>query len=298
VAYEKDADTSVYEEYFDDWTQREADKKSLIEMVGHALVPDANERFKKFLMLTGDADNGKSVFFRCVKQLLNGPGGAEQNVSNVKLSKMATQRFSNNSVYGNMANVAGEVDGKKIRNTAALKDITGGDAVEIEPKRKDSFFDTINATMMFAANDPPILGERDKAAIASRIVPVNLPYAFVNNPSGNDPFEKQRRPESELEDELLTDEALSGLLRLAVDGVQRLAENNDVSLPESPMQRLRQYERRADPMRQFGHKCLTNKDGDYVVKRTSRRSTKSGRHPKVTNWDQTSIGRCIKHSVE
>jgi len=216
VTYDSDADTSVYEQYFDDWTKRESDRRTLVEMVGHALVPDANERYKKFLILTGDADNGKSVFFRCVRTLLNGPDGTEQNVSNVKLSKMATQRFSNNSVYGHMANIAGEINGKKIRNTASLKDITGGDAVDIEPKGKGSFFDTINSTMMFAANDPPILGERDKKAIASRIVPVNLPYSFVNNPTENDPFEKQRRPESELEDELLTEEALSGLLRLAV----------------------------------------------------------------------------------
>jgi len=267
VTYDSDADTSVYEQYFDDWTKRESDRRTLIEMVGHALVPDANERYKKFLILTGDADNGKSVFFRCVRTLLNGPDGTEQNVSNVKLSKMATQRFSNNSVYGHMANIAGEINGKKIRNTASLKDITGGDAVDIEPKGKGSFFDTINSTMMFAANDPPILGERDKKAIASRIVPVNLPYSFVNNPTENDPFEKQRRPESELEDELLTEEALSGLLRLAVEGVQRLEDNSgDVSLPESPMKRLRRYERTADPMRQFGHKCLTNQDGDYVVK--------------------------------
>jgi len=121
--------------------------------------------------------------------------------------------------------------------------------------------------MMFAANDPPILGERDKKAIASRIVPVNLPFSFVEHPEENDPFQKQRRPESELEDELLTESALSGFLKLAVEGVQRLEENHgDVSLPETPMERLERYERTADPMRQFGHKCLKNQDGDYVVK--------------------------------
>ena len=267
IEYDPEADVSTYQRYFDEWTNREADKQTLLEIVGHALVPDANERYKKFLILTGDADNGKSVFFRCVRNLLNGMDEKTSNVSNVKLSKMATQRFSNNSVYGHMANIAGEVDGKKIRNTASLKDITGGDAVEIEPKGKDSFHDTINSTMMFAANDPPILGERDKQAIASRIVPVNLPFSFVEHPDENDPFEKQRRPESDLEDELLTESALSGFLKLAVEGVQRLENNHgDVSLPETPIERLERYERTADPMRQFGHECLKNQDGDYVVK--------------------------------
>jgi putative DNA primase/helicase len=72
VPYHTDANTSVSEQYFDDWTQRKADKQTLIEMVAHTLVPDANERYKKFLILTGDADNGKSVFFRCIRTLLNG----------------------------------------------------------------------------------------------------------------------------------------------------------------------------------------------------------------------------------
>jgi putative DNA primase/helicase len=267
VAYDADADTSVYEEYLNDWTRRDEDRQALLEMVGHALVPDANERYKKFLILTGDADNGKSVFFRCVRSLLEGPSREVSNVANVKLEKMASNRFSKNSIYGHMANVAGEIDGKKILHTASLKDITGGDAVEIEPKGDASFFDTVNATMMFAANDPPILGERDKQAIASRIVPVELPYEFVEHPDPDDPFQKQREPQQQLEAELMTDEALSGLLRLAVDGVQRLEANGgDVSLPESPRERLQRYERAADPMREFGHRCLQNEDGSYVVK--------------------------------
>ncbi|WP_343122474.1 DUF5906 domain-containing protein [Haloquadratum walsbyi] len=78
--------------------------------------------------------------FRCIKALLNGPDGTEQNISNVKLSKVSTQRFSKDSVYGNLANIAGEVDGKKMRNTASLKDITDGDSVKIKLKRKQSFF--------------------------------------------------------------------------------------------------------------------------------------------------------------
>jgi Predicted ATPase len=53
VRYHPSADTAAYEHYFDDWTERDADRKALIEMIGHALVPDANERYKKFLMLTG-----------------------------------------------------------------------------------------------------------------------------------------------------------------------------------------------------------------------------------------------------
>lgn len=265
VKYDEDADTEPFEWFIDDVTSREEDALAMMEMVGHALVPDANERYKKFLILHGGADNGKSVFFSRVVDLLEGPESEENNISNVKLEKITSNRFSTNSVYGNMANIAGEINGKKIRNTAHIKDITGGDQVEIEPKGGDSFFDIINSTLMFAANDPPIMGERDKEAIATRIVPVKLPYTYTSNPTA--PLEKEKIPEKELEEKLATPEALSGFLNLALDGIERLEENDgDVSLPESESERLEKYEKQADPMKEFGHECLKNMDGDYVVK--------------------------------
>jgi len=264
VEYDPEADAAPYREFVDSLVGRDADRKALFEMVGHALLPDANERHRLFLMLSGDTTNGKSEFFNRVRALLNGPEREESNTASVKMSKLAQNRFSQHAVYGAAANIAGEVNGKKIRNTANLKDITGGDLVELEPKGQSSFFDTVNATQMFAANDPPIIGERDKEAIAKRIVPVELPYTFVENPQG--PDEREAIPQSALKAELETPEALSGFLNLALEGVQRLEANGDVSLPESPQERLRQYEKAADPMREFGERCLTSDPDDYVVK--------------------------------
>jgi putative DNA primase/helicase len=265
VEYDPDAETETYEDFVGEIVDRPVAKDALFEMVGHALVPDANERYKKFLILTGDADNGKSVFYHAVETLLNGPDGMESNTAGVKLAKLAQNRFSIYSMYGSLANIAGEIDGKKIRNTANLKDITGGDEVEIEPKGQDSFFDSLGTTLMFAANDPPILGERDKKAIATRIVPIELPYTFVEDPQSE--YEKQLIPERELKAELDHPEAVSGFLNLALDGLERLKENGgDVSLPESPEERLEDYEQSADPMREFGDVALENDPGDYVVK--------------------------------
>ncbi len=266
VTHDPDASTDVYEEFLDTLTGRVEDKLAMLEMVGHALTPDAHERkWKKFLILTGDSDNGKSVFFNRIRDLLDGPANEEENVASVTLSKMSKNDFSKHSMYGHMANIAGEVNGKKIRNTADIKDITGGDKMELEPKGRDSFFDTVNTTLMFAANDPPIIGERDKSAIATRIVPVELPYTFTDNPTAK--YEKQKVPENDLEAELCTEEALSGFLNLALDGIQRLRENGgDVSLPESRMERLERYEQTADPMKEFGKECLANDPNDYLVK--------------------------------
>ncbi|SFH04910.1 phage/plasmid primase, P4 family, C-terminal domain-containing protein [Halopelagius inordinatus] len=266
VTYDPDVDTTRFEEFMETITSRDEDAKAMLEMVGHALVPDAHERgWKLFLLLHGGSDNGKSFFYDRVSDLLDGFDGEESNTMNVKLAKLASNRFSKDSMYGHFANIAGEINGKKIRNTADLKDITGGDSMEIEPKGGESFSDTMNTTLMFAANDPPIIGNRDKRAIATRIVPVKLPYTFTENPTG--PMEKEKVPERVLEEELATPEAMSALLSLALDGIERLRENHgDVSLPESPMERLERYEGDADPMMEFGKKCLTSDSSDYIVK--------------------------------
>ncbi|WP_248911089.1 phage/plasmid primase, P4 family [Halocatena marina] len=264
VTFDKTADTAPYESFLDDLTRRKEDKLAMMEMVGHALVPDANERYKNFLILHGASDNGKTEFYDRVTDLLCGCDGEEDNVANVKLEKLSSNRFSKMSIYGNMANIAGEIDGKKIRKTATLKDITGGDRTELEPKGSESFFDAINATIMFAANDPPIIGVRDKSAISKRIVPIELPYTFVNNPSGE--WEKQRLSSRELDEQLATDEAMSGFLNLALDGIERLEANGDVSLPESKQERLDRYESAADPMAEFASECLTSHPSDYIVK--------------------------------
>jgi len=277
VQYDPDADAAEVRQFVDSLVGRDADRQALLEMVGHALHPEAHTRFQKFLILTGPTNNGKSQFFSLVRSLLNGDTvesdreEVANNTASVKLQKVAQNRFSMNSIHGNLANIAGEIDGKKIRNTASLKDITGGDAVEIEPKGTASFFDRIHATQMFAANDPPIIGERDKAAVASRIVPVELPYTFAFADSGrydpDDPTVKEAEPARSLRERLHTEENLSALLNLALDGLERLRENGgDVSLPESPEERLKRYERRADPMRRFGEVCLEDDPDDYVVK--------------------------------
>ncbi len=264
VEYDPEASTEPYREFVDRMVEREADREALFEMVGHTLLPGANDRHRLFLILTGGTTNGKSEFFKRVRALLNGPDRTERNTASVKMSKLAQNRFSQHAIYGSLANIAGEIDGKKIRNTANFKDVTGGDEVELEPKGQESFFDTVDSTQMFAANDPPILGERDKEAIAERIVPIELPYKFVEKPDG--PMEKEKIPKRELETDLETPEALSGFLNLALAGIGRLEEQNDVSLPECPAERLQMYEETADPMREFGERCLQNDPDDYLVK--------------------------------
>jgi len=70
----------------------------------------------------------------------------------------------------------------------------------------------------------------------------------------------------ELLDDLTADGELSGLLNVALDGLDRLREQGDVSLPETHEERLEYYEQFSDPIKEFRINCLENERGTEVKK--------------------------------
>jgi P4 family phage/plasmid primase-like protien len=258
--YNPDADAPNLEQFMDDITQREADKLTMYEMVGHALHPEYVE--KKFMVLFGPGDNGKTVFYKFVSELL----GGLQNISGVELQKIAENSFASSTIVGSFANIAPDMAAKKVSDLGDLKTLTGGeDPYFFEPKGKQGFEAVNTATMMFGCNEPPILPERGRA-VKKRLVPIRLPYEFVSDPDANNEFEKQLRPASALKGEVITEEEMSGFLNKALDGLDRLIENNDVSLPETLDQRLEVYEQSSDPIKKFAVNYLENKSDVEIAK--------------------------------
>lgn len=258
--YDPDAEAPNLERFMDQITRREADKLTMYEMVGHALHPEYIE--KKFMVLFGPGDNGKTVFYKFVTELL----GGLQNVSGVKLQKIADNAFASSTIIGNFANIAPDIDGKRVSDLGDLKTLTGGeDPYFFEPKGKQGFEAVNTATMMFGCNEPPILPERGRA-IKKRLVPIELPYEFVDDPDEDDPLTKQVRPSTELKAEIITEDEMSGFLNKALDGLDRLIETNDVSLPETLDERLEIYEQNSDPIRKFAVNYLENESGCEIGK--------------------------------
>ena len=76
------------------------------------------------VMLTGDGRNGKGTYLRVVKALL-GPA----NVTAVSLADLVTSRWAKATLFGKIANIAGDIDATYLESTATLKAITGGNLV-------------------------------------------------------------------------------------------------------------------------------------------------------------------------
>lgn len=245
VEYDPDLEPTRIRKFLEEITRREADRLTMLEMLGNCLLD--NYEYESFLVLFGEGSNGKSTWYEVVRTFLG-----QDNVSSMTLQQITDNRFMASGLVGKWANIGEDLPDKKIQDLGRLKDLTGGGETRVEPKGKDSFDFRNRAKMMFAANRPPVLGERTKA-IKRRLLPIRLPYQFTTEDDEHKDAQKEG-----LVDDLTTDDELRGLLNLALDGLDRLRADGDFSLPETHDERLEYYEQFSDHIKNFAVNCLEN----------------------------------------
>lgn len=185
------------------------DFKLVQELLGWLLWPEYNVH--KAFMLVGSGRNGKGTLLRLMQAMLG-----KANVSNVSLQQLCDNRFMAAQLYGKLANLGGDLPAIDISDTATFKGLTGGDMVEVERKFGHPFgFDNI-AKLGFSANKLPKTPD-ETYAFYSRWLIIEFKHVFdVQAGTGDE----------DLDAKLQTPEELSGLLNLALHGLQRLRENN------------------------------------------------------------------------
>ena len=259
VSYDPDASAEDVESFLDDVTQSEPEKKTLVEMIGATLHPEYLK--SKFLFLFGEGQNGKGVYFDLIARFLG-----SDNVEGRGLHELADNRFAKADLHGKLANIGGDIDDRKLKNVGTLKRLTSNtDPITAERKFGQPFKFVNSTTLFFAANEPPAIDDM-KRSMGRRIVPIHMATEFINDPDPNDPFQKEAVDKEVLLGDMTTEKELSGLLNMALNGMDRLRNTGDVSLDMSPMERLEFYQRFSDPIYRFANDCLEKEPGSRVEK--------------------------------
>lgn len=259
VEYDADADADAVQTFLADVTQSEAEKLTLVEMIGATLHPEYLK--SKFLFLFGEGQNGKGVYFELINRFLG-----SENVEGRGLHELADNRFAKADLHGKLANIGGDIDDRKLKNVGTLKRLTSNtDPITAERKFGQPFKFVNSTTLFFAANEPPAIDDM-KRSMGRRIVPIHMATEFINDPDPDDPFQKEAVDKEVLLGDMTTDEQLSGLLNMALDGMDRLRNSGDVSLDLTPMERLEFYQRFSDPIYRFANDCLEKEPGPTVEK--------------------------------
>jgi putative DNA primase/helicase len=184
------------------------DRLLLYEIPAWCLTPYSG--IQRLVVLLGEGANGKTVYLEMLRRFLG-----RDNCTAYSLQSLTTNRFAVAGLYGKLANISPELPSTALRQAGPLKTLTGLDTIEAEKKFKDSFNFVNTAKMVFATNTPPEINE-DTLAIWRRFVVVDFPFRFVGEAADKNLLSK-----------LTTEQELSGLLNMALEGLARLKKHGD-----------------------------------------------------------------------
>lgn len=241
VAYDKTATCPKFDAFIGEC---KADKELLQEAAGYPLLPDYPHQ--KAIMLLGAGGQGKSVFLKLLAKILN-----EDNVSAASLQTLVDNRFGTNSLYGKLANIAGDIPDMALSDTATFKGLTGDDRVRAEEKGKPAYDFWNRAKLLFSANALP--PSKDKSTgYFRRWILIDFLREMVQNPNPR------------LAAELL--EEKSGILNWMLAGAKRLNKNG-FTYTTDPEEMARTYIERSEPIVKFLEECCKEDfDGFESVK--------------------------------
>jgi len=188
---------------------RSGDIALIEEIIGWLLWPDYNVH--KAVMLLGPGRNGKGTLLRLITAFLG-----KKSISNVTLQDLVADRFAKADLYGKLANIGGDLPSKDLSDTAAFRNLTGGDDNRAQEKYHPAFNFRNKAKLMFSANILPRSSD-DTYAYYSRWILIEFLNSFDPQKGTGDP---------DLDAKLQTSEELSGLLNIALAGLARLRANS------------------------------------------------------------------------
>jgi len=251
----------------------------LQEWIGYHLLKDY--RYQKCCMLIGAGSNGKSTFLRVLEIFLG-----KENVSNIGLYQLTSNRFATSELHGKLANIAPDISNDELKRTGIFKALTGGDTIRAERKHQNAFYFLNYAKLNFSANHLPISEDRSHAFFRRWLL-----LQFDNT------FEGDTADENIL-NKLTTPEELSGLLNWALEGLYRLMEQGEFSTSETTEQLRKRFEEQADPVKGFVSNCTIEDvtaeiPKDNIYQAYYKYSVMKGLQPKSDNKFAEALNREI-----
>ena len=203
------------------------------EMIGYILFR-RNELGKCFI-LTGSGANGKSTLLDVIKRLIG-----KENISSVALNEL-NDRFRTFQLEGKLANIGDDISNGYIEDNSTFKKLVTGETVNVERKGKDPFDFENYSKLIFSCNEIPRINDLSDG-LKRRIIFIPFNAKFSKSDPDYDPF---------IVDKLLSSESLEYLLKIALEGLDRILYNMEFTTPKSVNDAWEDYEKRNNPILGF-----------------------------------------------
>lgn len=200
------------------------------EMIGY-IIFRRNEMGKAFI-LTGSGANGKSTLLDVIKRLIG-----KENISSVTLNEL-NDRFKTFQLEGKLANIGDDISNGYIEDNSTFKKLVTGETVNVERKGKDPFDFENYSKLIFSCNEMPRINDLSDG-LKRRLIFIPFNAKFSKADADYDPF---------VIDKLLSEQSLEYLLKIALEGLDRILFNREFTTPKVVEDTWEDYEKRNNPV--------------------------------------------------
>ncbi|MFX1298884.1 MAG: phage/plasmid primase, P4 family [Promethearchaeota archaeon] len=239
--YDPNAKCPKIDKFIEDIFGKE--KKELVyEVIGLALLPTT--KFQKAIMLYGSGANGKSTFLELIIDFVG-----RKNVCQVSLHALQQSQFELLNFKGKLTNIVPDLQDRELYDTGNFKIITTDKYISGRKKHIQDPIEFENiCTQFFSCNQLPEVKTYDFAFWRRWIL---LPCLHVFTKDDKDP---------DILKKIKSEEEFSGLLNKAIEGINRIYDNNGFS-EEYTEEVERVWKEESKPLGNFIKTfCLTGED--------------------------------------
>ena len=204
----------------------------LEEAIGYSFYR-RNELSKAFV-LVGDKANGKSTYLAMLEKCLG-----VSNYTALDLEEL-NDRFSTVMLSGKLACIGDDIGDGFLQGKAVamFKKITSGNTIKAEYKGQDGFIFKPYTKLFFSTNNMARMKD-PTGAVIRRLVMIPMNAKFTKHDKDYDPY---------IISKLTTENAMQYLINLALNGLERIIENNDFTECNATIEALREYEEENNPV--------------------------------------------------
>lgn len=243
----------------------DAEIRTLIEeMVGACFYRSNTIGGGKAFILTGEKENGKSTFLEILKTLFG-----DDNITNLDLKEI-DDRFKKVMLFGKLVNIGDDIADEYKADTSTFKKIVTGNSITGEYKGMDSFTFEPYVKLIFSTNEIPHMKD-NTGAVQQRLLIIPFNAKFLESDEDYDP---------QIKFKLQQQSSIEYLIRLGIDGLNRVLTNKRFSKSVKVTASLDEYERENNPVKafvdEFGIDAIKNEPTDDIYLAYDAFCSKSG----------------------
>jgi len=252
VRFDEDApEPTAFLNYLEDVVEDEEERMKLQEFVGYTML-HWNIPFEKALFIVGPTNSGKSTFIDIVNMLHD-----DNAVAHVTPQEILEQRFKSAQLFGSWMNTRNDIPSETVKNVGKFKELISGEEMVMEKKNQPNFNYAPDAKHIFAGNQLPT-SSVDDSAMYERILLCAMPKTIPRKDQDRDLLNKVQGE-------------LSGVLNWALDGLDRLLEQNAFTADRTASETETMWTKWSSSVKRFKHECIDitgDKKDDIIAKET------------------------------